>query len=233
MIVYVAKNLVNEKEYVGMTSSSLQKRIKKHEWSAAKGSPTIFHNAIRKYGIEAFCFSILSTHQTRAEMAEAEIATIKKRGTNYPKGYNITLGGDGFSGKHRAESVDLMRANTTRIHANRTPEERAEIGRKISLAKKGKPQPWAKENSKKLKGKKRSDDFKRKVSETMKAYALSVGSDEMARRASASKGKTRGPMKEETKAKLSAIHKARTPSGEEMAARGRKGAEARWGKKCS
>lgn len=230
MIVYLAKNLINGKGYVGMTSSSLRARIQKHMWAVGRGSKTFFHNALRKHGREAFVFSTISTHSSRSEMAQAEISEISSRGTTYPNGYNITLGGDGFSGKHRPESIETMRKNTTKAHANRTPEERAAIGRKISEAKKGKPQPWARDVGKKLKGIKRSDDFKKRVSESMKEYAKLVGSEEMSRRAKNQKPRSKGPMNEETKAKISAAHKAKILSSEEMAARGRKGAMKRWGK---
>lgn len=66
-----------------------------------------------------------------------------------------------------------------------------ETAAKISAAKKGKPQPWARANAKRLKGLKRSAAFKRKVSEGMRRYVSRLPAGEMARRAKGERAKQR------------------------------------------
>jgi hypothetical protein len=89
----------------------------------------------------------------------------------------------------------------------------------ISDAKKGIPQPWAKENGERLKGIVRSEEFKENVSSGMKSYVATLPPGEMARRASMRKNKVNGPMSEETKKKISEAHKKRNYSSEEMSRR--------------
>lgn len=77
------------------------------------------------------------------------------------------------------------RMHSRRFWKNCPPEKRAEFGKKISAAKKGKPCPWARETIRKyVKGKKRSWRFKKKVSAGMKKYCASLPKGEMARRSS-------------------------------------------------
>lgn len=75
-------------------------------------------------------------------------------------------------------------------YATATPEQRTSRNEAISLAKKGKPQPWAKSVGLKLKGLVRTDEFKQKVSKGMKAYYAGLPEGEMARR-SVQQGKSR------------------------------------------
>lgn len=165
-IIYVATNLVNGKRYVGMTSMPLRRRVQSHLQVAAKGSPTILHNAIRKHGSEAFTFEQVASCSSREDMQEAERALIRQEGTMYPAGYNMTLGGDGFHGKRSREAIDQGAAKIKAHHASRSPEEKAAWAAKISAAKKGKAQPWAVGP----KGCVRSPEFKAKVSAGMKRY---------------------------------------------------------------
>ena len=55
-IVYIATNRENGKQYIGYTSRTLSQRIREHK-SHTKNS--IFHSALRKYGIEMFQFEKL------------------------------------------------------------------------------------------------------------------------------------------------------------------------------
>lgn len=169
-IIYVATNNVNGKRYVGMTSMALRRRVQSHLQVAAKGSQTILHNAIRKHGADAFTFEHVASAQCREDMQAVERAMIEQEGTMYPAGYNMTPGGDGFHGRRRRSSVEQGAAKIRAAHAARTPEEKAAWAAKISAAKKGKSQPWAREIGKYNKGRVRSEEFKAKVSAGMKRY---------------------------------------------------------------
>lgn len=168
-LIYVATNNFNGKRYVGMTSMALRRRVQSHNLVAAKGSKTILHNAIRKHGPDAFVFEHVATCRNRVDMQAAEIAMIQQEGTLYPAGYNMTAGGDGFHGRRSRKSVEQGAAKIKAAHAARTPEEKAAWAAKISAAKKGKPQPWA-AGSSHNKGRKRTAEFRAKVSAGMKRF---------------------------------------------------------------
>ena len=59
MIVYKATNKINGKIYVGRTIHKLDQRIKEHKL-ASKNGKSYFYNAIKKYNISNFSWSILS-----------------------------------------------------------------------------------------------------------------------------------------------------------------------------
>jgi len=109
--VYCFQNKINNKMYIGKTSN-IEKRKKEH--ALANGDCPLFHNAIKKYGIDNFNFLILSEHNTEKEALEFEIKYIKEYKTNVDKfgdkfGYNLTDGGDGVSGhKHLPETIDKI-----------------------------------------------------------------------------------------------------------------------------
>jgi len=59
MIIYKAENRINGKIYIGQTTASLKKRIAGHLWETHKNQ--VFSNALRKYGIQSFNFSIIDS----------------------------------------------------------------------------------------------------------------------------------------------------------------------------
>lgn len=92
--------------YVGQTIFSIDDRKKQHIEDANRGSPYIFHNAIRKYGIDNFTSMIIAVAYSKEELNDLEIYYIKyynsyyknDDGTNNNKGYNMTRGGEGTNG---------------------------------------------------------------------------------------------------------------------------------------
>lgn len=183
MILYIATNSVNGKRYVGHTTSSLRKRARKHELEAGKGSKTALHCAIRKYGIGVFVFEQVGSSWSRDLLKFAERALIEQEGTLAPGGYNITKGGDGFSGKHRPDSLKKMSRAQKKVHQLETDEQRLARGAAISRAKRGKPQPWGKLIGDRLRGIKRPSSFKQAVSAGMRRYVSGLPAGEMSRRA--------------------------------------------------
>lgn len=92
--VYMATNRVNGKCYVGITNRYFTKRRGDHFATARRGSPTIFHKAIRKYGNDAFKWDILATVDDYGTAKSMEIWLIEQMKPEY----NITKGGDGYLG---------------------------------------------------------------------------------------------------------------------------------------
>lgn len=115
-IIYRALNLENGKSYIGISRLGIERRAKAHLNRSQGGSRTHFHNAIRRYGLDAFVFEEIGWCPTYQDALKAERDLIKF----WKPEYNKTQGGEGITGhRHNAES-------------------RA----KMSAAKKGKPPPW-------------------------------------------------------------------------------------------
>lgn len=142
-LIYLAKNKENGHMYIGKTNGSLEVRKQGHLYDATKRHRnTAFCNAIRKYGLEGFDWSILEDDILDEELNDKEKYYIAKYNTFLNKQhYNMTEGGDGFS-----------------------PSE--EIRRKISEAKTGKK--LTEEHKRRIgesgKGRKNSQETKKKMS---------------------------------------------------------------------
>lgn len=95
-IVYMATNIANGKRYIGYTSVGLEKRKSKHHLDAFGGQRRGYrlHDALRKYGKEAFVWTVLSVMETEAEGFAEEIRLIAELKPEY----NVTVGGEGTRG---------------------------------------------------------------------------------------------------------------------------------------
>lgn len=112
--IYQINNLVNGKQYIGITSGSPEKRWKQHIYASKKGDRVI-NRAIRKYGQENFDFITFGVFKNRDTACKFEKYFISKLNPNY----NETSGGD--------SSFELSE----------------ESRKKMSIAKIGKTGPWA------------------------------------------------------------------------------------------
>jgi len=91
--LYVIRNLMNSKEYVGITITPLWMRFNGHKNSAKKGAKSKLYNAIRFYGAENFTIELLrSDARSFAELQNQEVEEISKRDT-ISNGYNVSPGG--------------------------------------------------------------------------------------------------------------------------------------------
>ena len=107
-MVYLARNLINGKCYIGITSKSLQERKLAHlRTSNLKHPKYVFHKAIKKYGMQNFEFSELCKFASEDEGKEKEVEYIKSVNTFIPCGYNMTLGGEGVKGHRFNHSQDV------------------------------------------------------------------------------------------------------------------------------
>ena len=103
--VYLARNRVNGKQYVGKTSKTLSRRRKHHECLARGKSSHYFHCALRKYGYENFEWLTLATSEDSNELHSLEQEYISLFNTLAPNGYNLTKGGDGTPGWHHSSET--------------------------------------------------------------------------------------------------------------------------------
>lgn len=129
--VYLVTNLVNGKKYVGVTSQGVQERFKEHLWDAHKGSKTIFHNAIRKYGVENFELTTLESDipDADAESRERYYIALHRSYYIYRQGYNMTEGGNGTVGYVFTEEdrKKLSKANKGRKFSEERNQRMKEI----------------------------------------------------------------------------------------------------------
>lgn len=94
--VYIITNLVNGKQYVGLTTKTIKKRLARHIYDAKredrnKGSMLLL-KAIRKYGKENFVIDLVSDKFTSIqELKQGETDAIKKFNTLAPNGYNLKI----------------------------------------------------------------------------------------------------------------------------------------------
>jgi len=94
--VYMHKNKVNGKVYIGQTSRELHRR-----WDNGNGYKkcTLFNRAIQKYGWDNFDHILLDENLTKEEADIKEREYIKKYKSYIPQfGYNISMGGAGLTG---------------------------------------------------------------------------------------------------------------------------------------
>ena len=89
-IIYKITNNINNKVYIGQTRYTLEFRWRQH-WN--KKDNTYFHNALHKYGKDAFTIEILEECDYK-DLNSKEIFYIAKY-DSFNNGYNLTLGGDG------------------------------------------------------------------------------------------------------------------------------------------
>ena len=123
--IYVIRNIVNNKIYVGKTKN-LQNRWAKHI-KVALGKRAVekfvIHKAIAKYGVDNFIFSKLQSFGNEDDCSAAEIYWIEYFKSNIKEfGYNLTKGGEGCSGRVVSEVTrQKMRDKATgRKHTSET-----------------------------------------------------------------------------------------------------------------
>ena len=103
-IIYKWTNKINNKCYIGKTT---REEKRKYEHLNSRRSNSCFHKALDKYGTDNFTYDVLfetysnSTKNLDTILNALEIFYIKKYNSNNKKfGYNMTVGGDGVSGRY-------------------------------------------------------------------------------------------------------------------------------------
>ena len=108
-VIYLLKNKINNKKYIGMTTRQINIRLSEHKYDATHDYRNKQHRhlykAINKYGFENFECTILESvycenkedliEQLR-ELEKEYIKTFNTRDKNI--GYNLTDGGEGTIG---------------------------------------------------------------------------------------------------------------------------------------
>ena len=109
--IYKYENKLNQHNYIGQ-SIDIEARQRNHLYSAynekTKDYNSQFHQAIRKYGIENFNFTIIaevSPEEYSIELLNSLEKTFIKLYDSYHNGYNATEGGDAVGNNiHKGET---------------------------------------------------------------------------------------------------------------------------------
>lgn len=128
-IVYMHKNKINNKVYIGITCQKTNFR-----WGAGSGykQQPKFYRAICKYGWNNFEHLILFENLTFEEAKKKEIEMIDKYNAFTKKyGYNSTKGGDGSNGVPCSEEKKLKISKANKGH--KFSEETKKIMSKLKL----------------------------------------------------------------------------------------------------
>lgn len=124
--VYIIKNSVTSKVYIGVTSRGINLRFREHLNSYDNGLTTDFSKAINRIGKEKFYVELLETCD-ETNFKDREIFYIQKYSANDVNfGYNVTEGGD-------ANPMHLAHIRKKQKAATNTPEFK-EFQRKKGLA---------------------------------------------------------------------------------------------------
>lgn len=94
--IYKITNTVNNKIYIGQTTSSIEQRFGQHKYLSRQNHGTQLHKAMKEFGIENFIIELLEENiDSIAELNAKEIYYIVK--LNAKNDYNGTWGGGSYT----------------------------------------------------------------------------------------------------------------------------------------
>ncbi len=91
--VYLIRNLVNNKVYVGQTKNFNQRKYG-HRYAMKKGVERPLYRAMRKYGFENFTFEVLEECTDESINEREQHWVVQFDSFNPERGYNLTSGGN-------------------------------------------------------------------------------------------------------------------------------------------
>lgn len=105
--IYIIKNTINNKVYIGQTRTSVNQRWSEHLRHAKYGDQVI-NRAMRKYGIDKFYIETLEICDIKV-LDEREMYYIDLyNSTDKSKGYNVSLGGNTPKFKRKVLSISEL-----------------------------------------------------------------------------------------------------------------------------
>ena len=88
--LYKITNLLNNKNYIGVTNRNPEERFAEHKKPSSK---SFISKAIQSDGVENFSFEVLLANIENKDISNLECEYIKKYNSLLPNGYNADLGG--------------------------------------------------------------------------------------------------------------------------------------------
>ena len=114
MIIYLIRNKINGKCYVGLDRNGNNSRLEEHIRRSKKDKPIqLIDRKIKEYGIDNFDYLVICECSNISELKEREVYYIKQFNSyvGNGNGYNLTFGGDGSAGfKLTPEQIAKVRA---------------------------------------------------------------------------------------------------------------------------
>jgi group I intron endonuclease len=158
MLIYKITNKITGKTYVGQTSKTIQERFQAHLKKARKKVNRRLYDSMNHHGYDNFIIEEIEKVSDSITADDREKFWIKELDTIMPNGYNMTDGGGGGNtlkywtdeekedlykqqgdarrGPRPQEWKDSLAAAAVLREANKTPEEKKEISKKISTTRK-------------------------------------------------------------------------------------------------
>lgn len=93
-IIYVVTNFVNNKRYVGLTTTSLSQRWERHLEQVFRKDASLIHKAIAEFGKDSFTIEVIDRADNPKVLRAKEREWIQRLSSLTPNGYNVTLGGE-------------------------------------------------------------------------------------------------------------------------------------------
>jgi hypothetical protein len=159
--IYLIRNRVNGKVYIGQTTQAIESRWNQHKREACGvRSNAHLYCAMRKHGIESFDIVCLHQAFSKSELDEMECRAIFTHDSMNPDfGYNRTEGG----------------ANGKRCDATRKKLSESHMGQKRSDESRRKQSQSLMGHPSGIKGKKHSEATREKMSESHKGNTYCLG----------------------------------------------------------
>jgi group I intron endonuclease len=134
MIIYLVKNSVNGKSYVGQTIKPLKARWLQHLRDARNGSHYELHRAIRECGERSFECRVLAKADSTDQLKVLEEVHIREHNALSPNGYNVYRSG---------RDCELVREKIGIAHTGRKAsiEQRVKTSNAMKGKKKGPQSP--------------------------------------------------------------------------------------------
>lgn len=130
--IYVIRNSINDKVYVGQTSKFSQRKAG-HLYSARRGDQRSLYVAMREFGVDKFAFELLE------ECVDPHVASQReehwvKHFDAFNAGYNLTNGGGYHVGNRGRKFSEEHKRKISEAHKGKTfsEETRRKIGRATS-----------------------------------------------------------------------------------------------------
>lgn len=130
--IYIFRNMVNGKVYIGQTVSSLRRKFNSYTAPSSmrrRHVPPILFRAISKYGADSFEIDELAVASSKEQLNALEILWISALRSSNPKyGYNIDPGGMGGRVVLTAEGYEKLHAPKSKEHRHKLSEGRKAMG---------------------------------------------------------------------------------------------------------
>ena len=173
--IYLIRNSINGKGYVGQTTIGVDRRFAKHKENARMGVDLALYRAMRKHGVDCFTVDEVATCSP-ALLDDLEKHYVKFYGTSAANGhgYNMTDGGDSARRPKGSRNSEASKAKNAASHKGmKRPPRSDEYRAKQTVAQKGKsiPEETKAKISAALKGKKKqpwSPEYKASMSAAKK-----------------------------------------------------------------